>query len=165
MFNPILVCISTRPNEKKKLPGVSVLVMVAQPAINETGKDGKTRVIVDPNLSANEGRDSIVETCIEAWGEQEFKELLLTRLCSVVSVDRGRQEMIKMLEANPTIPNEQLTKQVQEFYDKNWNVNLKHPVADRSLAKAERTQKEALVHLKSMTKEQLSQYLKDNDLL
>ena len=44
MVNHILVCISTSPNEKKKLPGVSVLVNVAQPAINETGKDGKTRV-------------------------------------------------------------------------------------------------------------------------
>ena len=161
MFNPILVLISTRPNEKKGLPGVSVLVNVAQPAINETGKDGKTRVIVDPDLTAQD----IVDTCLDSWGEQDFKDLLLTRLCSVVSVDRGRQEMIKILESNPTIPNEQITEQVQKFYDENWNVNLKHPVADRSLAKVERDQKTSEKYLRAMTKDQRIAYLTEKGLL
>ena len=151
MFNTVKTYISTRSNN-----GVGVLVDIALPAISEIVKDkngnDKPKNIPDPNLSVQ----NIVDVLVDAWGEDELKDSILTKLVSVIAMDRGRQEMIKILESDPTIKKAELTTKVQSLYDENWNVNLKHPIPDRSKQKAERDAKTAETHLKAMTDEQLA---------
>ena len=151
MFNTVKTYISTRSNN-----GVGVLVDIALPAISEIVKDkngnDKPKNIPDPNLSVQ----NIVDVLVDAWGEDELKDSILTKLVSVIAMDRGRQEMIKILEADPTIKKAELTTKVQSLYDENWNVSLKHPIPDRSKQKAERDAKTAETHLKAMTDEQLA---------
>lgn len=151
MFNTVKTYISTRSNN-----GVGVLVDIALPAISEIVKDkngnDKPKNIPDPNLSVQ----NIVDVLVDAWGEDELKDSILTKLVSVIAMDRGRQEMIKILESDPTIKKAELTTKVQSLYDENWNVSLKHPIPDRSKQKAERDAKTAETHLKAMTDEQLA---------
>ena len=152
MFNTVKTYISTRSNN-----GVGVLVDIALPAISEIVKDkngnDKPKNIPDPNLSVQ----NIVDVLVDAWGEDELKDSILTKLVSVIAMDRGRQEMIKILESDPTIKKAELTTKVQSLYDENWNVSLKHPIPDRSKQKAERDQKNAVALLQSMSQEQLAQ--------
>ena len=152
MFNTVKTYVSTRSNN-----GVTIALDIALPAINETVKDKNgndtNKVKADPNLSAQ----NIIDVLLDSWGEDQLKELILTRLVSVVAVDRGRQEMIKILESDPTIKKAELTSKVQTLYDENWNVSLKHPIPDRSKQKAERDQKNAVALLQSMSQEQLAQ--------
>ena len=151
MFNTVKTYVSTRSNN-----GVTIALDIALPAVNETVKDKNgnetNRVKADPNLSAQ----NIFDVLLDSWGEDQLKDLILTRLVSVVAVDRGRQEMIKILESDPTIKKAELTSKVQSMYDENWNVNLKHPIPDRSKQNAERDAKTAEAHLKVMTDEQLA---------
>ena len=151
MFNTVKTYISTRSNN-----GVGVLVDIALPAISEIVKDkngnDKPKNVPDPNLSVQ----NIVDVLVDAWGEDELKDSILTKLVSVIAMDRGRQEMIKILESDPTIKKAELTTKVQSLYDENWNVSLKHPIPDRSKQKAERDAKTAETHLKAMTDEQLA---------
>ena len=151
MFNTVKTYISTRSNN-----GVGVLVDIALPAISEIVKDkngnDKPKNIPDPNLSVQ----NIVDVLVDAWGEDELKDSILTKLVSVIAMDRGRQEMIKILESDPTIKKAELTTKVQSLYDENWNVSLKHPIPHRSKQKAERDAKTAETHLKAMTDEQLA---------
>ena len=155
MFNTVKTYVSTRSNN-----GVTIALDIALPAINETVKDKNgndtNRVIADPNMSSQD----IIDVLVKAWDKDQLKDLLLTRLVSVVAVDRGRQEMIKILESDPTIKKAELTTKVQSMYDENWNVSLKHPIPDRSKQKAERDQKNAVALLQGMDKDQLASFLK-----
>ena len=155
MFNTVKTYVSTRSNN-----GVTIALDIALPAVNETVKDKNgnetNRVKADPNLSAQ----NIFDVLLDSWGEDQLKDLILTRLVSVVAVDRGRQEMIKLLEANPSMKNGELSKAVQSMYDEHWNVSLKHPIPDRSKQKAERDQKNAVALLQGMDKDQLASFLK-----
>ena len=151
MFNTVKTYVSTRSNN-----GVTIALDIALPAVNETVKDKNgndtNRVVADPDMSSQD----IIDVLVKAWDKDQLKDLLLTRLVSVVAVDRGRQEMIKILESDPTIKKAELTSQVQSMYNENWNVNLRHPIPDRSKQKAERDAKTAEAHLKVMTDEQLA---------
>ena len=151
MFNTVKTYVSTRSNN-----GVTIALDIALPAVNETVKDKNgndtNRVVADPDMSSQD----IIDVLVKAWDKDQLKDLLLTRLVSVVAVDRGRQEMIKILESDPTIKKAELTSKVQSMYNENWNVNLRHPIPDRSKQKAERDAKTAEAHLKVMTDEQLA---------
>ena len=61
MFNPILVCISTRPNEKKSLPGVQSILAIdtpeettvtreETPSLNQRLRNSKVAVGLSPEL-------------------------------------------------------------------------------------------------------------------
>ena len=158
MFNTVKTYVSTRSNN-----GVTIALDIALPAINETVKDKNgnetNRVKADPNLSAQ----NIFDVLLDSWGEDQLKDLLLTRLVSVVAVDRGRQEMIKILESDPTIKKAELTSKVQSMYNENWNVSLKHPIPDRSKQKQERDQANAVKLLQGMSKDELADFLADLD--
>ena len=158
MFNTVKTYVSTRSNN-----GVTIALDIALPAVNETVKDKNgnetNRVKADPNLSAQ----NIFDVLLDSWGEDQLKDLILTRLVSVVAVDRGRQEMIKILESDPTIKKAELTSKVQSMYDENWNVSLKHPIPDRSKQKQERDQANAVKLLLGMSKEERIEFLADLD--
>ena len=151
MFNTVKTYVSTRSNN-----GVTIALDIALPAINETVKDKNgnetNRVKADPDMSSQD----IFDVLNKAWDKDQLKDLLLTRLVSVVAVDRGRQEMIKILESDPTIKKAELTSKVQSMYNENWNVNLRHPIPDRSKQKAERDAKTVEASVKVMTDEQLA---------
>ena len=158
MFNTVKTYVSTRSNN-----GVTIALDIALPAVNETVKDKNgnetNRVKADPNLSAQ----NIFDVLLDSWGEDQLKDLILTRLVSVVAVDRGRQEMIKILESDPTIKKAELTSKVQSMYNENWNVSLKHPIPDRSKQKQERDQANAVKLLLGMSKEERIEFLADLD--
>ena len=158
MFNTVKTYVSTRSNN-----GVTIALDIALPAVNETVKDKNgnetNRVKADPNLSAQ----NIFDVLLDSWGEDQLKDLILTRLVSVVAVDRGRQEMIKILESDPTIKKAELTSKVQSMYNENWNVSLKHPIPDRSKQKQEREQANAVKLLLGMSKEERIEFLADLD--
>ena len=158
MFNTVKTYVSTRSNN-----GVTIALDIALPAVNETVKDKNgnetNRVKADPNLSAQ----NIFDVLLDSWGEDQLKDLILTRLVSVVAVDRGRQEMIKILESDPTIKKAELTSKVQSMYDENWNVSLKHPIPDRSKQKQERDQANAVKLLLGMSKDERIEFLADLD--
>ena len=158
MFNTVKTYVSTRSNN-----GVTIALDIALPAVNETVKDKNgnetNRVKADPNLSAQ----NIFDVLLDSWGEDQLKDLILTRLVSVVAVDRGRQEMIKILESDPTIKKAELTSKVQSMYDENWNVSLKQPIPDRSKQKQERDQANAVKLLLGMSKEERIEFLADLD--
>ena len=158
MFNTVKTYVSTRSNN-----GVTIALDIALPAVNETVKDKNgnetNRVKADPNLSAQ----NIFDVLLDSWGEDQLKDSILTRLVSVVAVDRGRQEMIKILESDPTIKKAELTSKVQSMYNENWNVSLKHPIPDRSKQKQERDQANAVKLLLGMSKEERIEFLADLD--
>ena len=158
MFNTVKTYVSTRSNN-----GVTIALDIALPAVNETVKDKNgnetNRVKADPNLSAQ----NIFDVLLDSWGEDQLKDLILTRLVSVVAVDRGRQEMIKILESDPTIKKAELTSKVQSMYNENWNVNLRHPIPDRSKQKQERDQANAVKLLLGMSKDERIEFLADLD--
>ena len=158
MFNTVKTYVSTRSNN-----GVTIALDIALPAVNETVKDKNgndtNRVVADPDMSSQD----IIDVLVKAWDKDQLKDLLLTRLVSVVAVDRGRQEMIKILESDPTIKKAELTSKVQSMYDENWNVSLKHPIPDRSKQKQERDQANAVKLLLGMSKEERIEFLADLD--
>ena len=158
MFNTVKTYVTTRSNN-----GVTIALDIALPAVNETVKDKNgnetNRVKADPNLSAQ----NIFDVLLDSWSEDQLKDLILTRLVSVVAVDRGRQEMIKILESDPTIKKAELTSKVQSMYNENWNVNLSHPIPDRSKQKQERDQANAVKLLLGMSKDERIEFLADLD--
>ena len=158
MFNTVKTYVSTRSNN-----GVTIALDIALPAVNETVKDKNgnetNRVKADPNLSAQ----NIFDVLLDSWSEDQLKDLILTRLVSVVAVDRGRQEMIKILESDPTIKKAELTSKVQSMYNENWNVSLRHPIPDRSKQKQERDQANAVKLLLGMSKDERIEFLADLD--
>ena len=136
---------------------VYTTVDVALPAIEGTNSKGNYKAVVDPNLSAQ----SILDTLLENWDEEDVKENMLSRFIAVLSDDPIRSAMVQYKVANPDASQDQIDEAMQEFADVGWNVNLQHPATDRKVKSIAKKQGESEAHISVMpTDAQAAFYLK-----
>ena len=157
IFSKVKQCVKTG---KGKDDGISVCVDVCLPAVNEIkqDKDGNdvVRTVADPKMTAREMFDVLSE-----FSNEDFlKQQMLSRFIAVVCMDRIRREIVKQIEANPSIMVDDLEQYAQEFVDSGWNVSLNHPETDRKAATQARKEQEAKSILQGMSADELQAYLK-----
>ena len=118
---------------------VSTFVKVALPAIESTNKDGKYKVIADPNLDAK----SILDVLVKYWDNDYLCNEMLTRFIRVVCDTAIRNRLAEYKIANPNADQETIDKAMQAYADEGWNQNLKHPPKPKSEASIAKNQENA----------------------
>ena len=130
MFNLITRMIKSPKNN------VHTFVKVSLPAVDGEDTNGKWKAVVDPNVSAQD----ILDTLLENWTDDEVKDHMFSRFIAVLADDPIRNDMIAFIKANPEAKQEEIDSHSQAFADAGWNINLKHPATDRSVQSMEKKQ-------------------------
>ena len=130
MFNLITRMIKSPKNN------VHTFVKVSLPAVDGEDTNGNWKAVVDPNLSAQD----ILNVLLENWSDSEVKEHMFSRFIAVLADDPIRNDLIAFSKSNPEATQEELDAHSQAFADAGWNVNLKHPATDRSIKSVEKKQ-------------------------
>ena len=115
---------------------VHTFVKVSLPAVDGEDTNGNWKAVVDPNLSAQD----ILNVLLENWSDSEVKEHMFSRFIAVLADDPIRNDLIAFSKSNPEATQEELDAHSQAFADAGWNVNLKHPATDRSIKSVEKKQ-------------------------
>ena len=118
---------------------VSTFVKVALPAIESTNKDGKYKVIADPNLDAK----SILDVLVKYWDNDYLCNEMLTRFIRVVCDTAIRNRLAEYKIANPDADQESIDTAMQAYADAGWNQNLKHPATPKKEQSIAKNQKNA----------------------
>ena len=143
MFNLITRMIKSPKNN------VHTFVKVSLPAVDGEDTNGKWKAVVDPNVSAQD----ILDTLLENWTDAEVKDHMFSRFIAVLADDPIRNDMIAFSKSNPEATQEEIDAHSQAFADAGWNINLKHPATDRSVKSVEKKQAKAEQWVSEMSAE------------
>ena len=149
MFNLITRMIKSPKNN------VHTFVKVSLPAVDGEDTNGNWKAVVDPNVSAQD----ILDTLLENWTDDEVKDHMFSRFIAVLADDPIRNDMIAFIKANPEAKQEEIDSHSQAFADAGWNINLKHPATDRSVKSVEKKQEKAEKWVSEMTKHQQLEFM------
>ena len=138
MFNLITRMIKSPKNN------VHTFVKVSLPAVDGEDTNGKWKAVVDPNISAQD----ILDTLLENWTEDEVKEHMFSRFIAVLADDPIRNNMIAFKQENPDATQDEIDAHSQAFADSGWNINLRHPESDRKVQSIKSNQTKATNVLK-----------------
>ena len=143
MFNLITRMIKSPKNN------VHTFVKVSLPATDGEDTNGNWKAVVDPNLSAQD----ILNVLLENWSDSEVKDHMFSRFIAVLADDPIRNDMIAFSKSNPEATQEEIDAHSQAFADAGWNVNLQHPATDRSVKSVEKKQAKAEQWVSEMSAE------------
>ena len=142
IFKQIKRCINSANNH--------TWINVSLPAIESINSKDEFSIIPDPEMNSN----TILAVLQSVWSEDYIKKMMLTRFIAVVCDNSIRTQLKTFCEANENATQEDIDKAMQDYVDKGWNVDLKHPSTDRSLQSLAKKQAKSEKFISEMSTEQ-----------